>query len=401
MEKEKPFLFTDLVPPGEVYIPDESDSIPIRTWSRGDPFDIGFDLGTIAPNNRGTKKISVGGSQSTDGMLHYTAFENENNDNEDGFVDEEDQNEEEEDQNEEEDGEYSADYDNEEDEGCIPNYGGVSYADIEDEFDKYMQGDDGDDGNEEYEEEDGEDEEGEYEEEEGFEEEDEDDVGGEEDDQVNYDDEEEDEYDAEHTAAEDAERFEKVALTPREMDLIRSSGPAEEYSDLVEIMNEYNQLVDCLASPRSHAKAKPAGKGGAQAKQGAGKVSKQSRAPAAPPVQRRLHAHSDSGSEEEDFMQEPHSDSDEDQHSASQHSLLVRNKLNIVAGMVAGAPVGKKQSTGVRKKTNKGKAVTGAKKPKKKLFGQALEDHKKMAMQLKFVSRSEVDEKQKVGISIT
>ena len=44
----------------------------------------------------------------------------------------------------------------------------------------------------------------------------------------------------------------KVRLSPREMDLINSSGPSGEYNDLVEIMNEYNELIDYLASPRAN-----------------------------------------------------------------------------------------------------------------------------------------------------
>ena len=72
MEKEKPFLFTDLVPPGEVYIPDESDVIPVRTWSRGDPYAQDADGGF----SRLPEKEPVAISVSTDGMLHCSALQN-------------------------------------------------------------------------------------------------------------------------------------------------------------------------------------------------------------------------------------------------------------------------------------------------------------------------------------
>mmetsp|Transcript_19892 Transcript_19892/g.33303 ORF Transcript_19892/g.33303 Transcript_19892/m.33303 type:complete len:155 (-) Transcript_19892:171-635(-) len=72
---EKPFLYTDLIPPDEVasYVPDEQegDVIPIRTWSRGDPFN--FEDGTNIPVH--DADVSADELFSNDGMLNYTSIE--------------------------------------------------------------------------------------------------------------------------------------------------------------------------------------------------------------------------------------------------------------------------------------------------------------------------------------
>ena len=45
--------------------------------------------------------------------------------------------------------------------------------------------------------------------------------------------------------------FEPVALSQDELNLIAAGSPGEDYDDLLNIMNEYNDLVNCLQSPRA------------------------------------------------------------------------------------------------------------------------------------------------------
>jgi hypothetical protein len=413
MEKETPFLFTDLVPPGEVYVPDESETIPIRTWSRGDPFQFGDDCAFPVFQ----AKTPVGESISTDGMLHYQPLqpadegndpidEGEEQDGDDGdYYDEGDD-------YEGNDAEY---HDN--NEGGVPEYAGLNYNDVEKEYDSYynmvqgehMDNETGEEADDDEYESDG------YEEEENG--------GGEDDDQVNCDEDEADEgfyetgsiEDAQNTGfVIDAEHFEKVTLSPRELELVRSSAQSGggEFSDLMEIMNEYNELVDYLTSPRNHpaAKAKQPKphqaqqqRAAAQAKMAIAKGAKQGKANFMSPSARGVASGAPSSSRDQDS--EDHSgdsDEDDDGHSASQQALLAQKKLSIMTGMVshggAGAGVvghsGHPAKQGGGKPAKKGPA--GGQKKKKKLFGQALEDHKRMLMQNKVVGRTEVDEKQKV-----
>lgn len=397
MEKEKPMLVEDLIPPGEIdtYEPDESDVIPIRTWSRGDSFDIGGGIHRA----RGTGRGSVGGSQSTDGMLHYTSIQQVFDGQ--GQIDEEQDMYGDEEGAENDDEEYAGD-DYEEDGEFIPSYqfsgAGFEYGAEDGAEGEYETDDQNED---QYETEEGEDEgeegsEG-YEDEEGG--------GGEDEDEVNYDDGEsefligaDDTHNASFTI--DNEHFEKVTLSPRELDLIASSGPGE-FNDLVDIMNEYNELVNYLSSPRSNAK-KPGKQGAAKVAGDKAAAAKSTKAPVVPPVQRRI-LQSDSEGEESDGQEG-------DEHSASSASLLARNKLNIMSAMVSNAAAGSqgdnKDHAGaprMPKKTKKA-AVNQAskgKKPKKKLFGYALEEQKRLAMQLKLVARSEVDDKHKVFTCFT
>lgn len=379
MEKEKPMLFEDLIPPGEIdtYVPGDDDVIPIRTWSRGDPYDIDGGFQIPLPKGKG----SVCGSQSTDGMLHYTipqVFDGQGQIEEEPCINGQED-------DDQDGGDYNEDY---EDDGAIPNY---QFAE-----DGEAEGDEYDDDND-YEEEDGEDDEdggeegeddGNYEDEEGG-------GGGEEDDEVNYDD-GESEYligpDETNNGSFtiDNEQFEKVTLSPRELDLIASSGPGE-FNDLVDIMNEYNELVNYLSSPRSHAKKPVKHHAGAAVKAAGDKAPAMKTAKTAhsvPPVQRRI-LQSDSEEEEE-------GDGGDDEHSASNKSLLARNKLNIVTGMISNATRAPTQKVPKKSKKSATAAPAKVKKPKKKLFGYALEQQKQMAVQLKLVPRSEVDDKLKV-----
>lgn len=396
MEKEKPILLSDLIPPEEIdsYVPEPEDVIPIRTWSRGNPFDLdgGFEFAFQGRHG------SVGNSQNSDGtngMLNYTAIQQVFDGQE--VVDEEDEDEENGDEEEVDDGgEYPEDYEN--DEEFIPNYNTVNQGSallaedegsLEADYDNYFDKEGQEEAGEGVEE--GEESEGEYEEEE----EEGDEQYGEEDDEVNYDNGDDVEYgDAPGGFDIDNEHFEKVVLSPRDMELIASSGPSGEVNDLVDIMNEYNELVNYLASPRGPAKkAGPAGK----VKPAAAKVPAPPRQPKAVPlpVKRRILP----GSDSEDGSEE----GDSDMHSASSQALLAREKLSILTGMVGAAGVSKgsaptQNQTGVAKKPPPRKKVSNEakKKPKKKLFGQALEDQKALAIQLKLVGRSEVDNKHKV-----
>jgi hypothetical protein len=341
MEKETPFLFTDLVPPGEVYVPDESETIPIRTWSRGDPFQFGDDCAFPVFQ----AKTPVGESISTDGMLHYQPLqpadegndpidEGEEQDGDDGdYYDEGDD-------YEGNDAEY---HDN--DEGGVPEYAGLNYNDVEKEYDSYynmvqgehMDNETGEEADDDEYESDG------YEEEENG--------GGEDDDQVNCDEDEADEgfyetgsiEDAQNTGfVIDAEHFEKVTLSPRELELVRSSAQSGggEFSDLMEIMNEYNELVDYLTSPRNHpaAKAKQPKphqaqqqRAAAQAKMAIAKGAKQGKANFMSPSARGVASGAPSSSRDQDS--EDHSgdsDEDDDGHSASQQALLAQKKLSIM-----------------------------------------------------------------------
>ena len=123
-------MFTDLVPPGEVYIPDESDVIPVRTWSRGDPYAQDADGGF----SRLPEKEPVAISVSMDGMLHYSALQTVHDGSEPPM---------EEDGGEFDDGDNYNDYDDndddEEEEEILPNNGGVKYNDVEEEYDSYQQ----------------------------------------------------------------------------------------------------------------------------------------------------------------------------------------------------------------------------------------------------------------------
>ena len=211
----------------------------------------------------------------------------------------------------------------------------------------------------------------------------------------------------------DQERFEKVRLSPREMDLINSSGPSGEYNDLVEIMNEYNELVDYLASPRAN-KQKAASSfktnGTASLQSNKTKTKYNNHASAAMPMKKNVPLYSQQRHDEEEgdydrkddgedaYDQEGDDDDDSQDNIALHHSLLARNKLNIVAKMVAGAAgiKNKEPNNRARKPNQQQQPQKRTKHPKKKLFGQALEDHKKYLMQQKIVGRTVVDEKQKV-----
>jgi len=413
MEKEKPILLSDLIPPEEMdsYVPEPEDVIPIRTWSRGDPFDLdgGFEMAFQGRHH------SVGNSQNSDGtngMLNYTAIQQVFDGQE--IVEEEEGEGEYGDEEEEDDGEYPGDYENEDGE-MMPDYKAFSQGSallaeddgsLEADYDAYLdeEGDTADEGADG--EEDGEGEE--YEQDEQY--------PGEEDDEVNYDDGEE----ADYNDYEDApggfdianEHFEKVVLSPREMELIASSEPTGEVNDLVDIMNEYNELVNYLASPRGNPKKGPGGSVKKQAQQATKKTQmapkpRKAVAPAAAtPVNRRLLPHSDDseGNDASDY------DSDNEapvgSQSASNPALLTRDKLNILTGMVQtgggkpSAQAAKQDSHHAKPALRKqGSTKDAKKKPKKKLFGQALEDHKAMQMQMKLVGRSEVDDKLKVRMN--
>lgn len=299
------------------------------------------------------------------------------------------------------DNEYPEDYENEEDGEFMPDYNAVNHGSsllaeeegsLEADYDAYLDGegdtaDENENGDAEREEEEEGSDEDEYEEDEQY---------GEEDDEVNYDNGDDVEYgDAPGGFDIDNEHFEKVVLSPRDMELIATSGPSGEVNDLVDIMNEYNELVNYLASPRGN--PKKAAPPGAKA---ATKVPAPPKQPkVAPlPVKRRILPGSDS---EQDSGED-----DSDKHSASSQALLARDKLSILTGMVGGAAGGskpsgqsQKQSAPAKKAASRKKAANEVKKkPKKKLFGQALEDHKALAIQLKLVGRSEVDDKHKVSV---
>lgn len=433
MEKEKPILLSDLIPPEEIdsYVPEPEDVIPIRTWSRGDPFDLdgGFEFGFQGRHH------SVGNSQNSDGtngMLNYTAIQPVFDGQE--IVEEEEEGEEygNEEEVEDGDGEYPEDYENDEDNELMPDYKAFSHGSallaedegsLEADYDAYLDedGDTADEGGRETEE--GEQYEEEEEGEEGYEQDEQ--YFGEEEDEVNYDDGEEGDYgdpnDEDGPAGFDIanEHFEKVILSPREMELIASSEPTGEVNDLVDIMNEYNELVNYLASPRGNPKKAGGGsvkKKGQQATkktQAAPKQRKVVPAAAAPPVNRRLLPHSDDSEGNNDPSDGDDSDAEHQTGSSSQTAsnpaLLTRDKLNILTGMVqtgAGKPLargGQQDGSNNAKSAprKQGASKDAKKKPKKKLFGQALEDHKAMVMQMKLVGRSEVDDKLKVCFTLS
>jgi len=338
-------------------------------------------------------------------MLNYTAIQQVFDGQEVVEEEEGEDGEEEYGDDEEVDNDYPEDYENEEDGEFMPDYNAVNHGSallaedegsLEADYDAYLDGEDtadenGDAGNENENEEEEESDEGDYEEDEQY---------GEEDDEVNYDNGDDVEYgDAPGGFDIDNEHFEKVVLSPRDMELIASSGPSGEVNDLVDIMNEYNELVNYLASPRGNPKKAAAPAGAKAATTKAPAAPKQPKGAAPLPVKRRILPGSDS---EQDSGED-----DSDKHSASSQALLARDKLSILTGMVGAAGGGskpsgqsQKQSAPAKKVAPRKKATNEVKKkPKKKLFGQALEDHKALAIQLKLVGRSEVDDKHKVTTS--
>jgi len=129
MEKEKPILLSDLIPPEELesYVPEPEDVIPIRTWSRGNPFDLdgGFEMAFQGRHH------SVGNSQNSDGtngMLNYTAIQQVFDGQEVVEEEEGEDGEEEYGDDEEVDNEYPEDYENEEDGEFMPDYNAVNHG---------------------------------------------------------------------------------------------------------------------------------------------------------------------------------------------------------------------------------------------------------------------------------
>jgi hypothetical protein len=473
MEKEKPFLFTDLIHPDEVdtYVMEDKDVIPIRTWSRGSPFKIGGGFPVYNPSNG---EPSVHGSQSTDGMLNYLPIKtNGDKDDDDGNPDDEGEPDE-----EENEGDYEEEYEHEDDDenetddhGFLPYYGDIQDdAVLQASGEKmkksqflYHANSDEEDDMEEEENEDGEEDE-DYEEEVEEEEEDDDnddyneDEGddGENGSENNGDGEAATAFDPRDSKGFDLDSFGKVALSPRELEMIASSGPSADYNELVNIMNEYNELVTYLNSPRGNSaggKGKAAhnaagGGGGAGVTKGArplfkkanstnagsakvsssskvasGSVSskpqpsKQTKAGAQSTKHRQQHGNShmyayaednDDAVFGRDGTGEAEGYSDEDGGgggSAAGQAMLARNKLSIITataiaggeGVGAGAGyASESQQQHPRKKISKPQDKSKPKKQKKKLFGHAKELQQQMAIQMKIVGKTEVDSRHKV-----